>query len=76
MPEPLQIDDPVVEYELIRMPDSTGFADCTGSGQVNPVSFRGRKGGYSHCMSVNDDPPTAGGASFGISSKRRSRTSC
>jgi acetoacetate decarboxylase len=28
---------------------------------VIPVSFRGRKGGYSHCMFLNDDPPIAGG---------------
>ena len=26
-----------------------------------PVSFRGRKGGYTHCMFLNDDPPIAGG---------------
>ena len=32
------------------MPDSTGFGDYTESGQVIPVSFKGRKGGYSHCM--------------------------
>jgi acetoacetate decarboxylase len=43
------------------MPDSTGFGDYTESGQVIPVSFRGRKGGYSHCMFLNDDPPIAGG---------------
>jgi acetoacetate decarboxylase len=28
---------------------------------VIPVSFRGRKGGYLHCMFLNDDPPIAGG---------------
>ena len=43
------------------MPDSTGFGDYTETGQVIPVSFRGRKGGYSHCMFLNDDPPIAGG---------------
>ena len=43
------------------MPDSTGFGDYTESGQVIPVSFRGRKGGYSHCMFLNDDAPIAGG---------------
>ena len=42
------------------MPDSTGFGDYTETGQVIPVSFRGRKGGYSHCMFLNDDPPIAG----------------
>jgi acetoacetate decarboxylase len=43
------------------MPDSTGFGDYTESGQVIPVSFQGRKGGYSHCMFLNDHPPIAGG---------------
>src|SRR4030081_3667444 len=61
VPEPLQIDEPLVKYEFIRMPDSTGFGDYTESGQVIPVSFRGRKGGYTHCMFLNDDPPIAGG---------------
>ena len=63
VPEPLQLDEkePLVKYEFIRMPDSTGFGDYTESGQVIPVSFRGRKGGYTHCMFLNDDPPIAGG---------------
>jgi acetoacetate decarboxylase len=61
VPEPLQIDEPLVKYEFIRMPDSTGFGDYTESGQVIPVSFRGRKGGYTHCMFLNDHPPIAGG---------------
>jgi acetoacetate decarboxylase len=61
VPEPLQIDEPLVKFEFIRMPDSTGFGDYTESGQVIPVSFEGRKGGYSHCMFLNDHPPIAGG---------------
>ena len=61
VPEPLEIDEPIVKYEFIRMPDSTGFGDYTETGQIIPVSFRGRKGGYSHCMFLNDDPPIAGG---------------
>jgi acetoacetate decarboxylase len=61
VPEPLQVDAPLVKYEFIRMPDSTGFGDYTESGQVIPVSFKGRKGGYTHCMFLNDHPPIAGG---------------
>jgi len=61
VPEPLKIEEPVVKYEFIRMPDSTGFGDYTESGQVIPVSFEGRKGGYTHCMFLNDHPPIAGG---------------
>jgi len=61
VPEPLQVDDPLVKYEFIRMPDSTGFGDYTETGQVIPVSLGGRKGGYTHCMFLNDHPPIAGG---------------
>jgi acetoacetate decarboxylase len=61
VPEPLEIEAPIVKYEFIRMPDSTGFGDYTETGQVIPVSFRGRKGGYTHCMFLNDEGPIAGG---------------
>lgn len=61
VPEPLEVTEPVVKYEFIRMPDSTGFGDYTESGQVIPVSFRGQKGGYVHSMYLNDDAPIAGG---------------
>ncbi|HLG86825.1 MAG TPA: acetoacetate decarboxylase [Alphaproteobacteria bacterium] len=61
VPEPLQVEEPLVKYEFIRMPNSTGFGDYTESGQVIPVVFKGRKGGYTHCMFLNDHPPIAGG---------------
>ena len=61
VPEPLEPDGALVKYEFIRMPDSTGFGDYSESGQVIPVCFRGRKGGYTHCMFLNDHPPTAAG---------------
>src|SRR5215831_8237548 len=62
VPEPLELDqrEALVKYEFIRMPDSNGFGDYTESGQVIPVSFRGRKGGYTHCMFLNDEGPIAG----------------
>lgn len=61
VPEPLMVEEPLVKYEFIRMPDSTGFGDYTESGQVIPVTFKGRKGGYTHCMFLDDHPPIAGG---------------
>jgi acetoacetate decarboxylase len=61
VPEPLELDEPLVRYEFIRMPDSTGFGDYTETGQVIPVTFQGRKGGYCHCMFLNDEGPIAGG---------------
>ncbi|UWU94195.1 acetoacetate decarboxylase [Bradyrhizobium sp. CB1015] len=61
VPEPLEVSEPVVNYEFIRMPDSTGFGDYTESGQVIPVSFRGQCGSFVHQMFLNDHPPIAGG---------------
>ena len=63
VPAPLEVDESeaLVKYEFIRMPDSDGFGDYTESGQVIPVSFRGRRGGYTHCMFLNDEGPIAGG---------------
>jgi acetoacetate decarboxylase len=61
VPEPLLIDEPLVKFEFIRMPDSTGFGNYTESGQVIPVTFEGRKGNYTHCMFLDDHPPIAGG---------------
>ncbi|MGC2340904.1 MAG: acetoacetate decarboxylase [Methyloceanibacter sp.] len=58
VPEPLTFDEPLVKYEFIRMPDSTGFGDYTESGQVIPVKFKGQDGG---AMFLNDGPPIYGG---------------
>jgi acetoacetate decarboxylase len=61
IPAPLEFTEPIVKYEFIRMPDSTGFGDYTESGQVIPVTFKGEKGSFVHSMYLNDDAPIAGG---------------
>jgi acetoacetate decarboxylase len=61
IPEPLELTEPVVNYEFIRMPDSTGFGDYTESGQVIPVTYQGQAGSFVHQMFLNDHPPIAGG---------------
>jgi acetoacetate decarboxylase len=66
VPEPLDFDEPLVKYEFIRMPDSTGFGDYTESGQVIPVKYRDgsgdvQNGGFVLSMFLDDDPPIAGG---------------
>ena len=69
VPEPLQIDEPLVKFEFIRMPDSTGFGDYTESGQVIPVRLDQETGGYSHpCISMTGRQSSAG-ASCGDSPK-------
>src|SRR6516165_8603094 len=59
VPEPLEVVEPIVKCEFIRMPDSTGFGDYTESGQVIPVRIRGEASGYVHFMFLNDHPPVA-----------------
>src|SRR5208283_4222622 len=61
IPAPLEMTEPIVKYEFIRMPVSIGFGESTESGQVIPVSFRGERGGYVHAMYLNDHAPIAGG---------------
>src|SRR3979409_2335328 len=59
--EPLEVTEPLVKYEFIRMPDSTGFGDYTETGQVIPVRFNGEDGGYVHSMYLDDEAPIPGG---------------
>lgn len=66
IPAPLQLLEPIVKYEFIRMPDSTGFGDYTEAGQVVPVGLPDGQGGlqtglFVHAMFLDDDPPIAGG---------------
>ena len=61
IPAPLAFTEPLVKFEFIRMPDSTGFGDYTESGQVIPVRFQGKDGGYVHAMFLDDEAPIAGG---------------
>jgi acetoacetate decarboxylase len=61
VPEPLEVVQPLVKFEFIRMPDSTGFGSYTESGQVIPVRLNGVNGSYAHAMYLNDHPPIAGG---------------
>ena len=61
IPAPLELVDPVVKFEFINMPDSTGFGHYCESGQVIPVSYNGEHGGFVLSMFLNDHPPIAAG---------------
>lgn len=62
VPEPLTVVDPVVHYEFIRMPDSSGFGNYTESGQVISVlDEQGRKANYTHLMFLDDESPISAG---------------
>ena len=61
IPAPLQLAEPVVKFEFINMPDSTGFGHYCESGQVIPVTLNGEAGGFVLSMFLNDHPPIAAG---------------
>lgn len=60
VPAPLDVTDPVVKFEFIRMP-AYGLGDFTESGQVIPVEYNGEKGGYIHTMVLDGPTSVAGG---------------
>lgn len=61
LPPGLELVAPVVKFEFIRMPDSTGFGDYTESGQVVPVRYKGEEGTFTLAMFLDCHAPIAGG---------------
>lgn len=61
VPEPLQIDEPLVRFEVMKMGDVTGFGPYTEAGQAIPVRHGQERGEYLHAMYLNNFPATAGG---------------
>jgi acetoacetate decarboxylase len=62
LPEPLEpIESPLVCYEWIKMPDSSGFGSYTESGTVIPCRFQGEDVNFVSQMYLDDDPPIAAG---------------
>lgn len=61
IPAPLKLAEPVVKFEFINMPDSTGFGHYCESGQVIPVTLGNESGGFVLSMYLNDHPPIAAG---------------
>jgi acetoacetate decarboxylase len=61
VPEPLEIDEPLVRFEVMRMPDTTGLGSYTECGQAVQVRFGQEKGEYLHAMYVDSHPAIASG---------------
>jgi acetoacetate decarboxylase len=62
LPEPLEpIEQPLVHYEWIKMPDSSGFGSYMESGMVIPSRLRGEEVNFVTQMYLDDDPPIAAG---------------
>ncbi len=62
LPEPLEpTDTPIVHYEWISMPDSSGFGSYTECGLVIPCLYKGEPVNFVSQMYLDDDPPIAAG---------------
>ncbi|WP_082096538.1 acetoacetate decarboxylase [Paenibacillus wulumuqiensis] len=61
VPEPLEIGEPLVKFEIMWMPDVSGLGAYTEAGQVIPVQFNGEEGDYVHSMYVDNFPAIASG---------------
>src|SRR5262249_21737749 len=70
VPEPLVIREPIVRFEVMRMPDTTGLGGYTESGQVIAVEFDGKPGDYVHAMFVDNHPAIASGREVGAFPKK------
>jgi len=61
VPEPLEIEDPLVRFEIMRMPDTTGLGNYTECGQAIVVKLGEERGEYMHAMYVDSHPAIASG---------------
>jgi acetoacetate decarboxylase len=61
VPEPLTVGDPLVKFEVMRMPDVTGLGSFTESGQVLQVRYQGESADYLHAMYVDSLASIASG---------------
>src|SRR6478609_5252344 len=62
LPEPLEpLEDSLVHYEWIKMPDSSGFGSYTETGLVIPCRFKGEEVNFVSQMYLDDDPPIVAG---------------
>jgi acetoacetate decarboxylase len=61
VPEPLVPAGNTVNFEFMRMPDSSGFGDYTECGPVIPCTFNGTPCNFTVQMYLDDESPIAAG---------------
>ena len=61
VPEPLEPESNQVIFEVMKMPDSSGFGDYTESGLVIPCLYKGEPVNFPLMMYLDDEPPITGG---------------
>jgi acetoacetate decarboxylase len=61
VPEPLEVLSPVVKFEFVRIPESTGYGEYVEVNQVIPVTYEWEEGSYIHAMYTNAIPSIVSG---------------
>lgn len=61
VPEPLQFDDPLVRFEIIKMGEVAGYGPYVEAGQVIPVTSDGEKGEHLNVIYLDKFGTTAAG---------------
>lgn len=61
LPKGLKLVEPIVKFEFIRMPDSSGFGSYTEAGQVIPVRYKKEEGFFIVSMYLDCEAPIACG---------------
>ncbi|GAA4614614.1 acetoacetate decarboxylase [Saccharopolyspora hordei] len=61
VPEPLEVDEPLVRFEVMKMGDATSFGPYVEAGQAIPVRFGDEHGEYLHAMYLDNFPAIAAG---------------
>ena len=70
VPLPLVVGDPVVRFEVIRMPDSTGLGSYHECGQIAVVEHEGKVVDYNLALYVDSVPAILSGREFGAYPKK------
>ncbi|MCS0602247.1 acetoacetate decarboxylase [Streptomyces sp. LP11] len=70
VPEPLTVTDPVVRFEVMRMPDTTGLGDYTEAGQLIAVEHEGVRGEFNLAMYVDSVPAISSGREYSAYPKK------
>ncbi|MFE6748231.1 acetoacetate decarboxylase [Kitasatospora purpeofusca] len=61
VPEPLAVTEPLVRFEVMRMPNVSGLGDYTEAGQLIPVEYDGEEGEFNLAMYVDSVPAISSG---------------
>lgn len=61
VPEPLQVDAPLVRFEVMKMGDVDGYGPYVESGQAIQVTLDGEVGEYLHAMYLDNSAATLAG---------------